>query len=172
MFTFISKVYAAGYSLCVGFLCLLACQATVLGVPLSTGLNDISGTTEIRSGVRQPSVVVPSATMTSAIFSSPGSVSAVDPTKCYRLVSRLSGKVLAISGTAQSDGDKLTQQTDANKLTQGWKFTSAGGTITASRCCQLRKAFRWLVPRRPMMRCWSNGPTGGRSSAVAVGAQC
>ncbi|GAB3790688.1 hypothetical protein GCM10028818_61160 [Spirosoma horti] len=55
---------------------------------------------------------------------SPGSVSVVDANKCYRLVSRLSGKVLAVSGTAQNDGDKLTQQTDATKLTQGWRFTA------------------------------------------------
>ncbi|WP_157618432.1 RICIN domain-containing protein, partial [Spirosoma spitsbergense] len=52
---------------------------------------------------------------------------AIDPNKCYRLVSRLSGKVLGVSGSAQNDGDKLVQQTDANQLTQGWRFTPADG---------------------------------------------
>ncbi|MVM40932.1 hypothetical protein GO730_29950 [Spirosoma sp. HMF3257] len=83
-----------------------------------------------------------SATPTSATSSSPGSVSAVDPTKCYRLVSRLSGKVLGISGTAQSDGDKLTQQTDATKLTQGWRFTAAGGDYYSIQVLSTQKGIQ------------------------------
>ena len=95
LFTYIQKLYATGHSLFIALLCLLGCQTVVLGSP----------------------------TRSAATSSSPGSVSVVDANKCYRLVSRLSGKVLAISSTAQNDGDKLTQQTDATKLTQGWRFT-------------------------------------------------
>ena len=110
MLTYIPKLYATGYSLFIGLLCLLGSQTSVLGLSLPMGFNN--------NGSARPST---------ANLSAPGSVSAVEANKCYRLVSRLSGKVLGIDGTAQSDGDKLTQQTDANKLTQGWRFTAADG---------------------------------------------
>ncbi|WP_198174753.1 RICIN domain-containing protein [Spirosoma arboris] len=106
MSIYIPKLYVTGYSLFIGLLCWLGSQTTALGLP------KISHDTNTRSA---------------ANLSLPGSVSAVEANKCYRIVSRLSGKALGISGTAQSDGDKLTQQADANKLTQGWRFTATDG---------------------------------------------
>lgn len=127
MFTFMPKPYAVGYRFLVGFLCWLGSQITVLGLPLPTSFHRTGEIAKSSTGASLPSEVRYPATRASATFSSPVSVSVIEAGKCYRLVSRLSGKVLGVSGTAQSDGDKLTQQTDANKLTQGWRFTATGG---------------------------------------------
>ena len=74
--------------------------------------------------------------------SPPGSVTAVDPGKCYRLVSRLSGKVLGVGGSAQNDGDPLIQQTDASQLTQGWRFTPADGGYYSISVLATRKGIQ------------------------------
>ncbi|WP_425423314.1 RICIN domain-containing protein, partial [Spirosoma luteum] len=142
MFTYIQKLYATGYSLFIGLLCLLGCQTVVFGLSLPAGHSAIGEKIKIRSGVNQPSEAVFSPTRAVAPSSSPGSVSVVEANKCYRLVSRLSGKVLAVSGTAQSDGDQLTQQTDATKLTQGWRFTAAGGDYYSIQVLSTQKGIQ------------------------------
>ncbi|QMW00794.1 RICIN domain-containing protein [Spirosoma foliorum] len=101
MYTYMPKLYAISCGLFSSFLCLLGSQTTVLGLSL------------------------PSATVPFATLSSPNSVSVIDPSKCYRLVSRLSGKVLSVDASAQNDGDKLNQRADLNQLTQGWRFTTS-----------------------------------------------
>ncbi|MBO0950169.1 RICIN domain-containing protein [Fibrella forsythiae] len=65
-------------------------------------------------------------TSLAANLSQPGSVSTIEPNKCYRLVSRLSGKVLSVENNSPNDGAQLRQTTDANQLAQGWQFTADG----------------------------------------------
>lgn len=103
MFTQVVKRYAPGYCFILSFLCFWISQSMVWGLPFPTGISSVA-----------------------ANPSGPASVSTVESGKCYRLVSRLSGKVLGIDGNGQSDGNQLRQQTDANQLTQGWRFTSVG----------------------------------------------
>ncbi len=104
---------------------LVGSQITALSLPLPTGSYNVGkGSNPV-----------------AANFSSPTSVSAVDADRCYRLVSRLSGKVLGITGSAQNDGDKLIQQTDANQLTQGWRFTPADGSYYSITVLSTRKGI-------------------------------
>ncbi|WP_052731226.1 RICIN domain-containing protein [Spirosoma radiotolerans] len=131
IFTLIPKPYAVGYRFAVGLLCWLGSQITALGLPIPTSFHR---TGEIAK--RYP------ATQVSAMLALPVSVSGVEAGKCYRLVSRLSGKVLGVSGTAQSDGDPLTQQTDANKLMQGWRFTATGGDYYTIQGLATQKAMQ------------------------------
>ncbi|WP_375447497.1 RICIN domain-containing protein [uncultured Fibrella sp.] len=53
-------------------------------------------------------------------------MSTIEPNKCYRLVSRLSGKVLSVESSSPNDGAQLRQTTDGNQLAQGWQFTADG----------------------------------------------
>ncbi|GAB3723952.1 hypothetical protein GCM10028816_13830 [Spirosoma lituiforme] len=83
-----------------------------------------------------------STTPTSTTSSSPGSVSAVEANKCYRLVSRLSGKVLAVGPSAQNDADPILQLTDANKLSQGWRMTPTDGGFVSITTLATQKAIQ------------------------------
>ncbi|MEZ0610019.1 RICIN domain-containing protein, partial [Fibrella sp. WM1] len=56
----------------------------------------------------------------------PTGVTAVDPSKCYRLVSRVSGKVMGVEGNSLTDGAQVRQRSDANQLAQRWRFESVG----------------------------------------------
>ncbi|MBO0931379.1 RICIN domain-containing protein [Fibrella aquatilis] len=79
------------------------------------------------SGGIETSITIPAATTTS-----PTAVTAVEPGKCYRLVSRLSGKVLGVEGNATNDGASIRQRTDGNLLSQGWRFTPDGAYYNIS----------------------------------------
>lgn len=52
----------------------------------------------------------------------PVSVTAVQADKCYRLYSRVSGRVLGVEGGSVNDGGAVRQRTDANQDWQRWKF--------------------------------------------------
>ncbi|GAB4006813.1 hypothetical protein GCM10028808_09420 [Spirosoma migulaei] len=142
MFTYIAKLCAIGHSFFIGLLCLLGSLTTVLGLSLPTSVNTIGEVPKISDGTGLRPVLVSSVTRAAANLSAPVSVSAVEANKCYRLVSRLSGKVLGVEGTAQSDGDKLTQQTDANKLTQGWRFIASGGDYYSIQVLSTQKGIQ------------------------------
>ncbi|GAB3707646.1 hypothetical protein GCM10027592_41980 [Spirosoma flavus] len=51
-----------------------------------------------------------------------GSVLSVEPDKCYRIVSRVSGKVLGVEGSSLEDGALVRQRTDASQQSQRWRF--------------------------------------------------
>ncbi|GAB3992761.1 hypothetical protein GCM10028807_26340 [Spirosoma daeguense] len=51
-----------------------------------------------------------------------GSVSSVEPDKCYRVVSRVSGKVLGVEGSSLEDGALVRQRSDVNLQSQRWRF--------------------------------------------------
>ncbi|MBD2703542.1 RICIN domain-containing protein [Spirosoma sp. BT702] len=57
-----------------------------------------------------------------SLNSTSGSVLTVEPDKCYRLVSRVSGKVLGVEGGSLEDGALVRQRTDANQQSQRWRF--------------------------------------------------
>lgn len=130
MFTYIPKLYAIRYSFFIGLLSCLGSLTTALGLSLPTGTN-----TSLRPVPGSPAT-------RAANLSAPVSVSGVEAGKCYRLVSRLSGKVLGVEGAAQSDGDKLTQQTDANKLAQGWRFVATGGDYYSIQVLSTQKGIQ------------------------------
>lgn len=56
----------------------------------------------------------------------PVAVTAVEPGKCYRLLARVSNKVLGVEGSLLSDGAQVRQRTDASQLAQRWRFESVG----------------------------------------------
>ncbi|MEZ0542174.1 RICIN domain-containing protein [Fibrella arboris] len=117
MFTAILKRYAAVYSL-LGW---LGVQTPTFGLsPLSLPASTIDKSTKYN-----PATTPPLAAITSPKLSGPASVSVIDPAKCYRLVSRLSGKVVEVDGASANDGAPLRQRTDANQLAQGWQLTPA-----------------------------------------------
>ncbi len=116
MFTCMPKRYAAGHILFSSLLCFWVSQIAVFGLSRPTGSTNAS-----------LSSIAPAPTTPTIHLSAPGSVSAVETNKCYRLVSRLSGKVIGIDGNGQGDGNQLRQQTNTNQLTQGWRFTPADG---------------------------------------------
>ncbi len=111
------------YRFCLGLLCWLASHMGVLGLPSTTYSNKISETAK-SSKRDEPARVSTNPPFVS--LSGTSSVSAIDPAKCYRLVSRLSGKVIGIDANGQADGTPLRQRTDANLLAQGWRFTPEG----------------------------------------------
>lgn len=49
----------------------------------------------------------------------------LDASKCYRITSRVSGKVLGIDGGTMTDGAKARQRTNANKMWQQWRIQPA-----------------------------------------------
>ncbi|XAZ82031.1 RICIN domain-containing protein (plasmid) [Fibrella sp. ES10-3-2-2] len=112
MFTRILKRTTAYYSLISGLLLWLGSQPAVLSASPLTRTNNNRG----------------GATLTSraANLALPVSVSTIEPNKCYRLVSRLSGKVLSVESSSSNDGAQLRQTTDGNQLSQGWQFTTDG----------------------------------------------
>ncbi|GAB3949044.1 hypothetical protein GCM10028805_24750 [Spirosoma harenae] len=67
-----------------------------------------------------------SATPTNPTSTTSTSVTTVEYDKCYRIVSRVSGKVLGVEGSSQDDGALVKQRTDANALSQRWRFESVG----------------------------------------------
>ncbi len=50
-----------------------------------------------------------------------------DPSACYRITSRVSGKVLGVEGGKTTDGAPVKQRTDANQAWQQWKLTGIDG---------------------------------------------
>jgi glucose/arabinose dehydrogenase len=79
-----------------------------------------------RKGTAWTGGVEVSATTTQA-QTPPTSVTAVEPFKCYRFVSRVSGKVLSVEANSQDDGAQIRQRTDGNQLAQRWRFTPLDG---------------------------------------------
>jgi arabinan endo-1,5-alpha-L-arabinosidase len=52
----------------------------------------------------------------------------VDPAATYQLVSRLSGKALAVQGASTADGAQIVQlTTDGSSTSQQWQFVDSGG---------------------------------------------
>ncbi|WP_375446958.1 RICIN domain-containing protein [uncultured Fibrella sp.] len=65
---------------------------------------------------------------TSTIPTAPVSASVViSPTTCYRLLSRVSGKVLGVDNGGLVNGSVVLQRTDANQAWQQWKFAATSG---------------------------------------------
>lgn len=52
----------------------------------------------------------------------PASVTGVAPNTCYRIYSRVSGRVLGVENGVKDDGAAVRQRTDANQDWQRWKF--------------------------------------------------
>ncbi|WP_084761839.1 RICIN domain-containing protein [Spirosoma spitsbergense] len=127
LFTYNPKYFTVHYSLFISLLCWLGSQSAGFCLPLPSSSVNMGVVTRNNDGSSLGTVMISPVAAPLPNLSSPMSVSAVEPNKCYRLVSRLSGRVLGITGSAQNDGDKLVQQTDANQLTQGWRFTPADG---------------------------------------------
>ena len=61
----------------------------------------------------------------SAVPASPPPVS-FDPSVCYRIVSRVSGKVMGVENGSLADGAAIRQRTDVNQPWQQWKIVDAG----------------------------------------------
>ena len=137
LFTYIQKRNATHYNLFIGLLIWLGGYSAGVCLPLTPDGNTAGKTTESVHGTGPVHLAV----FPAGNPSSPMSVTAVDPNKCYRLVSRLSGKVLGIGGSAQNDGDPLIQQTDANQLTQGWRFTPSDGDYYSITVLSTRKGI-------------------------------
>lgn len=80
-----------------------------------------------RSGSTWTTGVEVNATPVNSSDPGPGSVTAIESGKCYRLVSRVSGKVLGVEGGSVADGALVRQRTDTDQLAQRWRFESVGG---------------------------------------------
>ena len=50
-----------------------------------------------------------------------------DPTKCYKIVNKLSGKSLDVYGASSANDTRVVQWTNTNNANQQWKFTAISG---------------------------------------------